>query len=112
MTPQTPAKGVLIRHDWGDAMMFQVVCDCGQSGHDHHVWIEAEQDTVEVTIHTNVKSRWWEIKRWQQIWQLLTRGYLEMESSVSMDRQAALNYAETLRAAVHSVEQHKNDNGS
>lgn len=101
---QAPAQGILRTGDWGDTMAYQVVCDCGSPEHDHNVWVEAEDVGVSVTIYARVKSPVWSMNRWQQIWHLLTRGYLHHETTISMNTQQALNYAETLRTAIGQVE--------
>jgi hypothetical protein len=100
---QIPAEGILQRGDWGDTMTYQVVCHCGDSNHDHNVWVEAEDTGVTVTTYTQQKSKWWELNRWQKIWTLLTRGYIEYEASIIMTEQQALNYAETLKKAMADV---------
>jgi hypothetical protein len=107
MTPELPAQGILKRNDWGDAMAYQVVCECGDSNHDHNVWIEAEDHNITVTTYTQQKSKWWSMNRWQTMWILLTRGYVEYEASMIMTQQQAINYAETLKKAVEDVETFK-----
>jgi hypothetical protein len=107
MTPELPAQGILKRNDWGDAMAYQVVCECGDSNHDHNVWIEAEDHNITVTTYTQQKSKWWNMNRWQTMWILLTRGYVEYEASIIMTQQQAINYAETLKKAVEDVETFK-----
>ena len=104
---QKPAEGILKRHDWGDAMTYQVVCECGDANHDHNVWIEADDTGVTVTTYTQQKSKWWELNRWQKLWTLLTRGYIEYEASIIMKEQQALNYAETLKWAIMDVKSFK-----
>lgn len=108
MKAQTPAEGILKRNDWGDTKTYQVVCECGDSDHDHNVWIEADETfSVTVTIYTRSKSKWWELNRWKKIWILLTKGYIEEEASIIMREQQALNYAETLKKAVENVKTFK-----
>jgi hypothetical protein len=107
MTPELPAQGILKRNDWGDAMAYQVVCECGDSNHDHNIWIEAEDHNITVTTYTQQKSKWWSMNRWQTMWILLTRGYVEYEASIIMTQQQAINYAETLKKAVEDVETFK-----
>ena len=104
---QAPAEGVLKRSDWGDAITYQVVCECGDSNHDHNVWIEADDNSVSVTTYTQQKSKWWSMNRWQKSWKLLTRGYIEYEATIIMTEQQALNYAETLKKAVEDVKNFK-----
>ena len=100
MTPEKPAQGILKRNDWGDAMLYEVSCDCGDSDHAHQVWVEAEEGFVTVTIYVKVKSKWWSMNRWKTIWTLLTRGYVEHESSTIMTQQQAINYADVLQRSV------------
>lgn len=106
MKPQTPAEGILKRNEWGDSVLYQVSCTCGDSAHDHNVWIEVD-DTQEVmvTTYTTQKSKWWEQSRWRTIWLLLTRGYVEYEATIIMTQQQALNYAATLKQAVADLTQ-------
>lgn len=103
MKLQTPAEGILKKGNFGDAMMYHVVCDCGQPDHAHNLWIEAEDIGITVTIYTEVKSPWWKWNRFQQIWQLLTKGYLQQETVLTMNEQTALNYAETLKKSINDV---------
>ncbi len=110
MKAQTPAEGILKRSEWGDAKSYQVTCECGDHNHDHNVWVEADETlNVTVTIYTTAKSKWWSKNRWQKIWTLLSKGYIEYEASIIMSKQQALNYASTLKSAVHDVEQFRQD---
>ena len=104
MRSQIPAEGILLRKDYGDAKIYEVVCECGDCDHSHNVWIEAEDYGVTVTIYTQQKTKWWEQNRWQTIWTLLTKGYVERESTLIMGEQQALNYAETLKKAIKDVD--------
>jgi hypothetical protein len=104
MKAQIPANGILKRDDWGDAITYQIVCECQDSDHDHNVWIEADDHRVTVTTYTTQKSEWWKLNRWQTIWMLLTKGYVKYEANIIMTKQQALNYAETLKSAIKDVE--------
>lgn len=112
MTSQMPAEGILIRKDYGNAKVYKIVCECGDCNHSHEVWVEADEDyAVSVTIYTQQKTQWWKLNRWQKIWTLLTKGYIEYEADIIMSKQQALNYAETLKTAVKDVEEfRKNKN--
>lgn len=104
MKLQTPAEGILKKNEWGDSKMYHVVCDCGADWHSHDLWIEAEDVGVTVTIYSTVKSPWWSMNRFKQIWTLLTKGYLEHQTVLTMGKQTALNYAETLKTAIKDVD--------
>jgi hypothetical protein len=67
------------------------------------VWVEAEDHGVTVTIYTQQKTKWWELNRWKTIWILLTKGYVERESTLIMSEQQAINYANVLQLAVVDV---------
>ena len=108
MTPQPVAEGVLLRKDYGDAKIYNIVCECGDCDHSHNVWVEAEDHGVTVTIYTQQKTKWWQQNRWQTIWTLITKGYVERESVLIMSEQQALNYANVLSAAVIDVKSFRN----
>ena len=103
LKPQTPASGILKRSSWGDTTTYQIVCECHDADHDHHVWVEADNTGVTVTTYTTQKSQWWSLNRWRTIWILLTQGYVKYEANIIMTEQQALNYAETLKKAIHDV---------
>jgi hypothetical protein len=107
MKSQKPAEGILLKNDWGYAKLYKVICECGSDDHAHDVWVQAEENEVTVTVYTAVKSKWWKLNRWQQIWQLLSNGYIECQTDVIMSEQQALNYAETLKSAIIDVTEFK-----
>ena len=107
MQAQQPALGIMQTNDWGDTKVYRIACDCGSNEHTHDLWVEADESNVTITAFTTVKSKWWQLNRWQQIWTLLTRGYVEYEASLIMSQQQALNYAKTLEHAIIDVERFK-----
>lgn len=109
MTSQIPAEGILKKNDWGDAKMYHVVCDCGADDHTQDLWIESEDIGVTVTVYVTVKSPWWSMNRFQQIWKLLTQGYLEQQTVLTMNEQTALNYSDTLKKAIQDVRQFREE---
>ena len=108
MKAQQPAEGILLQRDYGDAKVYKVTCECGDSDHDHLLWVEAEDGSVTVTTYTQQKTKWWDLNRWQKIWTLLTKGYIEYEASIIMTKQQALNYAGIINSAVVDVEIFRN----
>lgn len=103
MEPQTPAEGILLRKDYGDAKVYNVPCECCGSDCEHNVWVESDDYGVTTTTYTKQKTKWWELNRWKIIWRLLTRGYVEYEATIIMSQQQALNYAKVLESATHDV---------
>jgi len=103
MKPQKPAEGILKLNDWGESVWYYVPCDCSDPKHAHTVEIEADDHGVSVHIHTTVKTRFWEKRRWRQLWNLLIRGYAEYEGTAILKEQQAINYANSLTSAVKDV---------
>lgn len=112
MKAQIPAEGILKTNDWGDSRVYKVVCNCGDDDHSHNVWVESDDHEVTVTVYTTVKTNFWSKTRWQHIWTLLSKGYVDCETTVSMTEQQAINYAETLKSAVDDVKKFRSKNNS
>jgi hypothetical protein len=112
MKAQMPAEGILKTNEWGDSKVYRVVCECTDSQHDHNVWIEADDHEISVTIYATVKSNFWSKSRWYHIWLLLSKGYVDTETTLIMRKQSALNYAETLKSAIEDVETFRKDRQS
>ena len=108
MKAETPARGILIVNDWGDSKVYDIVCGCGQPSHSHNLWVEADDTGVNVNIYVTIASPFWSMGRWKQIWTLLTKGYLEHETTICMSEQQALNYATALTSAVEDVKLFRN----
>jgi len=109
MKAQTPAQGILLNRDYGDARQYEVSCECGDGDHSHRVWVEADDCNVTVTVYTTAKTKWWTESRWRTIWTLLTKGYVEVEADLIMNRQQALNYSQVLASAVDDVNKFRAD---
>lgn len=103
MQSQTPAEGILKEGSFGDAMFYYVQCDCGSEDCAHTVEVEADDMSVHVNIYSNHHTKWWEGSRWKQIWSILTKGYADMETTIVLNEQTALNYAATLKSAMNDV---------
>jgi hypothetical protein len=110
LNPQTPAEGIMKTNDWGDSKVYRVTCNCGDESHNHNIWVEADEHDITVNIYTTGKTNYWSKTRWYHIWTLLTKGYIDTESSVHMTKQQALNYATVLNSAVKDVEEFKKKN--
>jgi hypothetical protein len=106
---ETPAEGILKQNDWGDNKWYYVTCDCLDPDCAHTVQVEADDYGVTVHVHTRATTTFWNKRRWRQIWQILTKGYADMETTVILKEQQALNYAATLTNAVKDVKQFKEE---
>lgn len=105
MNSQQPAEGILIHRDYGHAKLYQTVCQCFSKDCDHHISVEADDATVNVTISTEQKTNFWDKTRWHYIWTLLIKGRIQQESTIVLSKQQALNYASVLQSAVKDVEE-------
>jgi hypothetical protein len=105
MIAQFPAEGIMKTNDWGDSRVYRVACNCGDETHNHNVWVEADDHDITVTVYTTTKTNFWSKTRWYHVWTLLTKGYIDTESTVCMSRQQAFNYSETLKNAINDVNQ-------
>ena len=105
MKMQIPAEGIMKTNDWGDSKVYRIACNCGDENHNHNMWIEADEHDIIVTIYTTCKTNYWSKTRWYHIWTLLTKGYIDTESTVCLSKQQALNYAETLKSSITDVEE-------
>ena len=104
MTPQIPAEGIMKTGDWGDSKVYRVACNCHDENHNHNVWIEVDDCDIMVNIYTTGKTNFWSKTRWYHIWTLLTKGYIDTESSVHLTKQQALNYSATLKNAIEDLD--------
>ena len=109
MIVQIPAEGIMKTNDWGDSRVYRVACNCGVENHNHNMWVEADDCDISVTIYTTGKTNYWSKTRWYHIWTLLTKGYIDTESTVHLSKQQALNYAETLKSAIEDLEAFRKD---
>jgi hypothetical protein len=109
MIAQTPAEGIMKTNDWGNSQVYRIACNCGDENHNHNMWVEADDCDIIVTVYTTGKTNFWSKTRWYHIWTLLTKGYIDTESSVHLNKQQALNYAETLKSAIDDVEKFKQE---
>jgi hypothetical protein len=110
MKMQIPAEGIMKTNDWGDSRVYRIACNCGDENHNHNMWVEADDGDITVTIYTTGKTNYWSKTRWYHIWTLLTKGYIDTESTVCLTKQQALNYAETLKSAIDDVEEFRDKN--
>jgi len=107
--PQKPAEGILKTTEFGTYKSYYVHCECGSAECAHHVCVEASDIDVTVSFGLTLRSKWYNMNRWKQIWHILTKGHLDVESTIVLNEQSALNYAETLRLAMKDVKQLRDD---
>lgn len=110
MEPQTPAQGILLQHDWGDAKTYMIECECTDPDHAHTLDVSADPDFgVTVEIWTTAETPMWSKSRWKLIWELLTKGTVKYNVALMMREQQALNYVHALQSAMKDVKKAKNE---
>lgn len=107
MKAEKPANGILKQNDWGESIWYYVTCDCLDPDCAHTVNVEADDYSVTVHIYTKTTTQFWSKNRWRQIWQILKKGYAEMETTVILNEDQAYNYAEALINATNDVKMFK-----
>jgi hypothetical protein len=103
MEAQKPAEGILKQGDFGLSKFYYIQCDCGNEDCSHTVEVEANDFGIQVQVYIKSHTKWWDMNRWLQIWQILTKGHAEMQTTIVMNEQTSLNYAETLKIAINDV---------
>jgi hypothetical protein len=139
MTPQPPAQGILLNRDNGDYVQYTAICQCGNEDDSHSIFIEADEYDVTVNIYTTPNTdNWTEIwkKDWEGdhsflrridhtwkdfwnglyrrvtfTWEMWVNGTVKHQSTIVMDEQQALNYAEALKKSVEDVKNFRSKNG-
>jgi hypothetical protein len=109
MIAETPATGILKQGDFGSAVFYYIECDCCDPDCAHAIEVEADELEVSVHVYVRVHTKWWEKARWKQLWQLISRGYVDTQSTIVLKEQTALNYAETLKSAISDVKKFKDE---
>lgn len=107
---QTPAQGISVDNDFGDAKAFNIECECSSDDHAIKMWIEVAQDpdipNVEVTFYVTTWTPWFE-NMWERIkvaCDVLFRGLNKQQHSMLLNQQAAVNFAHAILDTVNELE--------
>jgi hypothetical protein len=130
MQPEIPARGILKQSDYGDSIWYRIACDCGCEDHDHVMNVVADDHGVGVEIYVNISTSglypfkynydinngflsWFDcfwkdvynglvtrLKYTRDIW---TKGRIRADTYLILDKQQSLNYADTIKRAIHDV---------
>lgn len=110
MKYQKPAVGIMQTADFKKAKSYNIACECNTPDHAANMWIElngdAECKNVELSFFVETWTPYWDSRasRWRAIWQLLTQGYVKTEHHMILNRQAAINLAETINHTIKEIE--------
>jgi hypothetical protein len=110
MKAQTPAQGISLEQDFGNAKVFNVECDCTSDDHSAKMWIEVQRDRdipdVEVSFYVTTWTPAWSDwgKRLSAIYDILFKGVHKQEHHMLLNKQSALNFAEAIKTTVAELE--------
>jgi hypothetical protein len=110
MKAQTPAQGIMFDADYGNSKSYTIACDCRDGDHQVHMWIELNGDEdckdIELTFYVNTTTPFWKpgFNRFKAAWDILTKGYREDQHSLILNKQAALNVADTINRVVKELQ--------
>lgn len=111
MKAQTPAQGISIDKDFGDARVFNVECDCSSDDHAVKMWIEVQRDAdvpdVEVSFYVTTWTReFWKDwpARFRAVYDILVKGVHKQEHHMLLNKQSALNFAAAIESTVKELE--------
>lgn len=113
MIKQQPAQGIALMHDFGDALMYHIECDCSAPEHAVKMWIGVTSDKeikeVEVTFYVHTQTPIWKkgFSRIQAAWDILFKGYHEHEHCLILNEQSALNLASAIDNRVKELNNNK-----
>lgn len=127
--PQVPAEGIYKNAEFGDSVYYTVACSCGSSDDEIEFSVEVDDfEMISVNTYVTPKNAHWKklvdenskfdnmflwnldytirsainglYQRLLVTYEVWTQGYIKMYSTTLMSEQQALNYAETLKAAI------------
>jgi len=110
MTPQTPAEGIMLIGDWGDARNYHIECSCGSADHSAKMWIEVQKDQdvpeVDVSFYVTTWTPLWENpwRRFKAAYEVLFKGVHKQEHHMILSKQAALNLAKVIEQTANEIE--------
>lgn len=107
MQPEKPAFNIYKSGDYNDAQFYTVACACMDPDHQHTFLIERDSVTnlISVSLYIQVQTPWWLWKsKIKAIWSILTKGQIQYQSTLVMDKQQALNYGSALIESVQELE--------
>ena len=122
MEAQIPAQGIMSRnpeHYRWQSFLVECDCTCPEHALNVHVAIdreEADDDFVSIEFYATMYSpfvhgNWWVAfqTRVKRIWQLISTGTVELEHTLILRDQAALNFSAALKDAVEKHQEFLTD---
>lgn len=137
MNYQPPSEGIMMNYEYPDVKAFSVACTCHNPDDTINVLVETDEfGEITVLFDIEAKTKWWKgLAPWntykidnpilyffvnstkelvnglhQRItltWKLWVNGYLPYNANIILNKQRALNFAESLKTAVEELEKKK-----
>ena len=110
MKAQKPAEGITKGPSWDNTHTYKIECDCSDSDHAIHAWIEieGESDVKDVSLSFYVKSciPVWDKKfsRIRTALRVLFGGNLEQEHHIILNKQVAVNFLSALDKSIKDLD--------
>ena len=111
MKAQTPAQGISLERDFGDARVFNVECDCTSDDHAVKMWIEVQRDRdvpdVEVSFYVTAWTPVWAGwgQRLRAVYDILFKGVHKQEHHIMLNKQSAVNFAGAIIDTINELEE-------
>lgn len=105
-----PLKGIMLDNDYKDAKVYTIACDCHDGDHQVHMWIELDGDKdcqdVNMTFYINTTTPFWKegFSRVKAAWDILVHGYREDQHTLILNKEAALNVANTIKKTIKDLQ--------
>ena len=105
MEKQTPAQGIMQTGDYAETKMFRLECNCHFVDHDVQVFISSEYGYIAMEVFSKVSlySQGF-FKRLKMLIKFLWSGHAEMDHTLLMNKQQALNFAEVIKDTIVKLE--------
>lgn len=111
MKAQTPAQGISIDHEYDEAKVFNVECECTADDHAVKMWIEVQRDRACPEIEVSFYVVTWTREFWKDwparlraVWNILVHGVHRQEHHMILTSQAAVNFAAAIQNTVMDLE--------
>lgn len=112
MNAQRPAKGIMLNADHTYSKSYTIACDCHDDDHQVNMWIEIDGEPefrdVNMTFYVNTTTPFWDNNGFSRIraaWNILVHGYRKEQHTLILNRQAALNVANTIKTVIKELEE-------
>lgn len=110
MNSEKPAEGISKGPCWNNTHTYKIECDCGDSDHAMHAWIELNSDSEVKDI-----SMSFYVKTWIPIWdkkfsrirtalRVLFGGNLEQEHHIILNQQVSQNFLSALEQSIKDLD--------